>query len=348
LIYSDNLLSVNGEAPYGIHLEMNFNQANKHRLCIAPMMDYTDRHGRYFLRQITRNALLYSEMITAGAVNQGERQKLLEFNDKEHPVALQLGGCDASELAKAAKIGELIGYDEINLNVGCPSERVKRGRFGVCLMKEPDLVAQIIEQIHAAVNIPVTVKCRIGVEKYESLESLCEFVRKVKEVGASCVAVHARVAILEGFSPKQNRTIPPLNYPRVYTLKKKFRNLEIILNGGIRNLNEVEQHLNYVDGIMIGRAAFEDPYMLAEADRRIFHDNHDIPTRHTIGRIMLPYIEDVLTKGARLHNITKHMLGLFHAKPGARQWRRYLSTNVFIPNAGPEVVEKALELVPEE
>ncbi len=327
---------------------MNYNREKKHRLCIAPMMDYTDRHGRFFLRQITKNALLYSEMITAGAVNHGERKQLLEFNVEEHPVALQLGGCDAGELARAAKYGELVGYDEINLNVGCPSDRVKRGRFGVCLMKEPDLVAKIVEEISSTVNVPVTVKCRIGIEKYESLELLCEFVRKVKEVGASCVAVHARVAVLKGFSPKQNRTIPPLNYPRVYILKKKFKDLEIILNGGIRNLNEVEQHLDYVDGTMIGRAAFDDPYMLAEADSRIFNDNHNVPTRHVIGRIMLPYIEDALTKGARLHNITKHMLGLFHARPGARQWRRYLSENVFTPNAGPEVVERALKLVPEE
>ncbi len=327
---------------------MNFSHANEHRLCIAPMMDYTDRHGRYFLRQITRNALLYSEMITAGAVNHGERERLLQFNDEEHPVALQLGGCDARELASAAKFGELVGYDEINLNVGCPSDRVKRGRFGVCLMKEPDLVAKIIEEICAAVDIPVTVKCRIGIENFESLESLVAFVKRMKEAGVSCVVVHARIAVLEGFTPKQNRTIPPLNYPRVYMLKKNFRDLKIVINGGIRNLNEVETHLDYVDGTMIGRAAFEDPYMLAEADRRVFCDKHDVPTRHVIGRNMLPYIENVLRNGVRLHKITKHMLGLFHARPGARQWRRYLSENVYLPNAGPEVVERALELVPEE
>ncbi|MBT3629430.1 MAG: tRNA dihydrouridine(20/20a) synthase DusA [Rhodospirillaceae bacterium] len=317
------------------------------RLSVAPMMECTDRHGRYFLRQISRNILLYSEMITAAALVHGKRDDLLAYDAAEHPLALQLGGSDPAELALAAKYGEAAGYGEINLNVGCPSDRVKSGRFGACLMAEPELVARCVAAMAAAVEIPVTVKCRTGIDGHDSFELLRAFAGKMVEAGMASLAVHSRIAILEGLSPKQNREIPPLNYARVYRLKEELPALEIILNGGVRSLGDALAHLERVDGVMIGRAAFDDPYILAEADQRLFSDSHAMPSRHDIARAMLPYIERALSKGARLNHITRHMLGLFHARPGARAWRRYLSENVPLAGAGPETVEQALARVPE-
>ena len=320
---------------------------NDRRLSVAPMMECTDRHGRYFLRQCSRRVLLYSEMITAAAVRHGKREFLLAFDVAEHPVALQLGGGDPAELVVAAKLGQAAGYGEINLNVGCPSDRVKSGRFGACLMAEPELVARCVEAMADAVELPVTVKCRIGINGRDSFEQLRSFAGLLVGAGMASLAVHARIAILEGLSPKQNREIPPLNYDRVYRLKDELPALEIVLNGGVRSLADAAQHLQHVDGVMIGRAAFEDPYILAEADRRIFADSGAIPSRHDIARAMQPYAERAITNGARLNHITRHMLGLFHARPGARIWRRYLSENVPKPGAGPEVIEQALALVPE-
>jgi len=320
---------------------------NDRRLSVAPMMECTDRHGRYFLRQCSRRVLLYSEMIAAAAVRHGKREFLLAFDVAEHPVALQLGGGDPVELAEAAKLGQAAGYGAINLNVGCPSDRVKSGRFGACLMAEPELVARCVEAMADAVELPVTVKCRIGINGRDSFEQLRSFAGLLVGTGMASLAVHARIAILEGLSPKQNREIPPLNYDRVYRLKDELPALEIVLNGGVRSLADAAQHLQHVDGVMIGRAAFEDPYILAEADRRIFADSGAIPSRHDIARAMQPYAERAITNGARLNHITRHMLGLFHARPGARIWRRYLSENVPKPGAGPEVIEQALALVPE-
>jgi len=320
---------------------------NDRRLSVAPMMECTDRHGRYFLRQCSRRVLLYSEMITAAAVCHGKREFLLAFDVAEHPVALQLGGGDPAELVVAAKLGQAAGYGEINLNVGCPSDRVKSGRFGACLMAEPELVARCVAAMVDAVDLPVTVKCRIGINGRDSFEQLRSFASLLVGAGMASLAVHARIAILEGLSPKQNREIPPLNYDRVYRLKDELPALEIILNGGVRSLADAAQHLQHVDGVMIGRAAFEDPYILAEADARIFADVGAIPSRHDIARAMQSYAKRALTNGARLNHITRHMLGLFHARPGARIWRRYLSENVPKPGAGPEVIEQALALVPE-
>ncbi len=311
------------------------------------MMECTDRHGRYFLRQFSRRVLLYSEMINAAAICYGKRDFLLAFDAVEYPVALQLGGSDPAELAMAARHGEAAGYGEINLNIGCPSERVKRGRFGAVLMAEPGLVAHCVAAMVEVVDIPVTVKCRIGIDDHNSFEFLHGFVQKVADAGMASLTVHARVALLEGLTPKENREIPPLNYQRVYQLKEELPRLDIILNGGVKSIDEALQHLTRVDGAMIGRAAFENPYILSEADARIFADPHKVPSRHEIARAMLPYVECNLSSGSRLNHITRHMLGLFHARPGARAWRRYLSENVPRLGAGPEVIEQALERVPD-
>ena len=311
------------------------------------MMECTDRHGRYFLRQCSRRVLLYSEMLTAAAVRHGKRDFLLAFDAAEHPVALQLGGGDPAELAVAAKFGQAAGYGEINLNVGCPSDRVKSGRFGACLMAEPELVARCVAAMADAVDIPVTVKCRIGIDGRDSFEQLRSFTGLLIGAGQARLAVHARSAVLQGLSPKQNREIPPLDYSRVYRLKEELPKLEIILNGGVRSLDAAAGHMHSVDGVMIGRAAFEDPYILAAADGRFFADAQGAPSRHDIARAMLPYAERALREGARLNHVTRHMLGLFHARPGARAWRRYLSEHVPRPGAGPESIEQALARVPE-
>jgi tRNA-dihydrouridine synthase A len=314
-------------------------------LSVAPMMDWTDRNCRFFHRQISRRTLLYTEMLTTGAVLHGDRERLLGFSPAEHPVALQLGGSDPAQLAEAARIGEQWGYDEINLNCGCPSDRVQSGRFGACLMAEPELVARLVAAMREAVRIPVTVKSRIAIDELEEWSTLEGFVRRISEAGCTRFIVHARKAWLQGLSPKENRDIPPLRYELVHRLKAEFPHLDISINGGIRTLDAAAEQLRHVDGVMIGRAAYENPYILAEADRRFFGSQEPVRERHAVVEAMLSYIEERLKQGAPLSAITRHMLGLFQGLPGARAWRRHLSENVHKPGAGPEVVTAALAMV---
>lgn len=310
------------------------------------MMDWTDRHCRFFLRQISARTLLYTEMITAQAILRGDRQRLLGYDPAEHPVALQLGGADPALLAEAAKIGEEFGYDEINLNCGCPSDRVQSGRFGACLMLEPELVRDCVAAMRAAVNIPVTVKHRIGVDDVDSYEALTRFVRVVAESGCTSFSVHARKAWLSGLSPKQNREIPPLSYETPYRLKADFPAFEFILNGGVRTLDDTATHLEKIDGVMIGRAAYESPYMLAEADRRIFGEGTPVPSRREIMERFMVYARAELAAGNPLRHMTRHILGLFNNLPRARTWRRILTEGAVPNEAGVEVIERALEALP--
>ena len=318
------------------------------RLSVAPMMARTDRHCRYFLRQITARTLLYSEMIHAEAVLRGDRNRLLAFDEAEHPVGLQLGGSQPDALAHAAEVGQAFGYDEINLNIGCPSPRVRKGRFGAALMATPDAVADCARAMIRAVDVPVTVKCRIGIDGRGAYEDLKSFVETVAAAGVKSFAVHARIAVLGGLSPAENREIPPLRYDAVYRLKQDFPALEVAINGGVASLDEAEAHLGTVDGAMIGRAAYADPAMLRGADRRIFGaPMRALPGRHDIARTMLPYARRACADGVPLHRITRHMLGLFAGKPGGRAWRRALGGGGHRPGAGAEVIEEALALVPE-
>ncbi len=318
------------------------------RLSIAPMMACTDRHGRYFLRLMTARTLLYSEMVTAAAVLHGDRSRLLAFDDAEHPLGLQLGGSEPDALARASEIGQAFGYDEINLNVGCPSERVRRGSFGAALMAAPDLVADCTAAMIRAVDLPVTVKCRIGIDGRGAYRDLKDFVETVAAAGVRSFAVHARIAVLGGLSPAENREVPPLRYDAVYRLKQDFPALEVVLNGGVTGLDAVETHLDQIDGVMIGRAAYRDPAMLRTVDRRIFDaDERPPPSRHDIARAMLAYIRRMNDEGVPLHRITRHMPGLFAGVPGGRAWRRVLGQNSHRPGAGAEVIEEALTLVPE-
>lgn len=305
------------------------------------MMDCTDRHDRYFLRLISPDALLYSEMITAKAIHYGDKQRLLGFNHAEHPVVLQLGGSEPDLLAEAAKIGEDFGYDEINLNVGCPSPRVSSGNFGACLMHEPELVARCVAAMSDNVSIPVTVKTRIGVDDKDSYEELCEFIDIVKESGCETFIMHARKAWLEGLSPKENREIPPLRYDVVARMKNDYPQLEIIVNGGIKTLADVKQHLAWADGVMIGREAYSNPYLLAELQAELFAQK-DIPSRHEVVQKLLPYVQLQLEQGIKLSAITRHIVGLFQKVPGAAKWRRYISEHAHKSGAGVEVVEQAL------
>ena len=306
------------------------------------MMDWTDRHDRAFLRVISRRTLLYTEMVTTGAILHGDRDRFLAFDASEHPVALQLGGSEPGDLAACAREGAARGYDEINLNLGCPSDRVQRGRFGACLMTEPALVADCVAAMIAAVDIPVTVKTRIGVDDQDSYEALQTFVQKIAAVGCRSFTIHARIAWLSGLSPKQNREIPPLRYDVVYALKRDFPDLAFVLNGGVQSLEEAETHLQRVDGVMIGRAAYQQPYLLAEADRRIFGEMTPPRSREEIIEAFLPYVARQVSRGVPLKSITRHMLGLFNGLPGARAWRRHLSEAAHRPGAGPEVIEAAL------
>lgn len=315
------------------------------RLCVAPMLDWTDRHDRYFLRLFSRHTLLYTEMVTTGAIIHGDRQYLLGFDDTEHPVALQLGGSSPADLAECSKIAEDWGYDEINLNVGCPSDRVQNGAFGACLMAKPELVAECLNTMQQAVNIPVTVKHRIGIDDLDSYELLYRFIEVVSSSGCSTFLIHARKAFLQGLSPKENRDIPPLKYDWVYQIKKDFPELEIIINGGIKTLAETQSHLEHVDGVMIGREAYHNPYILAEADTLLFDDHYEMPSRHEILQRFLPYIEKEMREGIRLTHMSKHVLGLFHAQPGGRKFRQYISENAFKPGAGIEVLENAAKLI---
>lgn len=318
-----------------------------HRLCVAPMMDWTDRHDRYFLRLLSRHTRLYTEMVTTSAVLHGDRQRLLGFDATEHPLALQLGGSDPGELAGCARIAEDWGYDEVNLNVGCPSDRVQSGRFGACLMAEPGLVADCVAAMGAATRLPVTVKTRIGIDHRDTYEELAAFVSRVTEAGCQTLIVHARKAWLQGLSPKENREVPPLNYPTVYRLKQDFPALNMVINGGILNLDAASEHLQQVDGVMIGRAAYQNPYLLASVDQRLFGDPAPILDRRQIVQRLLPYVEQELAKGLYLHRITRHILGLFQGQPGARQWRRYLSENAPRSGADANVIRQALARVPE-
>jgi len=309
------------------------------------MMEWTDRHCRFFLRQISRHCLLYTEMVTTGAVIHGDRDRLIGFDPAEHPVALQLGGSDSAALAECARIAESWGYDEVNLNVGCPSDRVQSGRFGACLMAEPDLVARCVGAMRDAVSIPVTVKSRIGIDDQEEWPALKGFVDTVAETGATRFIVHARKALLSGLSPKENRDIPPLRYDLVHRLKAERPDLTILINGGITTLDAVEEHLADLDGVMLGRAGYQNPFILADVDRRFLGGPATDITREQIVGRMLPYIERELARGVPLKAVTRHMLGLFQAVPGAKIWRRHLSENAHRPGAGPEVVETASALV---
>jgi tRNA-dihydrouridine synthase A len=317
-------------------------RSHTHLLSIAPMMDWTDRHDRAFLRVLSRRTLLYTEMVTSGAILHGDRDRLLAFDASEHPVALQLGGSDPADLAVCAREGAARGYDEINLNLGCPSDRVQRGRFGACLMVEPDLVADCVAAMIAAVDVPVTVKTRIGVDETDSYEALQAFVAKVAAAGCRCFTIHARKAWLSGLSPKENREVPPLRYEVVYALKRDFPELEIVLNGGVQSLEEAQAHLAQVDGVMIGRAAYQTPYVLAEADRLVFGEPAAPKSREQVVADFLPYVERQLAEGVPLKSITRHMLGLFNGLPGARAWRRHLAEEAHRPGAGPAVIEAAL------
>lgn len=316
-------------------------------IAVAPMLDWTDRHYRYFIRLLSRHTLLYTEMVTTGAILRGDRERLLAHDPAEYPLALQLGGSDPAELAHCARIAADWGYDEINLNVGCPSNRVQSGRFGACLMAEPDLVAACVVAMRAATDLPVTVKTRIGIDERDSYQELADFVRRVAAGGCTVFIVHARKAWLSGLSPKENREIPPLRHEVVHRLKQDFPELTIVLNGGLTTLEQVTEQLRQVDGAMIGRAAYENPYLLADVDRRFFGSSASPPNRHQVVRALLPYLEDRLRAGTPLQCMTRPILGLFQGIPGARAWRRVLSERAWRHGAGVEVVEAALERVVE-
>ena len=308
-------------------------------------MDWTDRHCRVFHRLMTRHARLYTEMLTTGAIIHGDRKRLLEFDASEHPVALQLGGSELQHLATAAKIGEDFGYDEINLNVGCPSDRVKDGRFGACLMAEPALVAECVDAMKRAVRIPVTVKCRIGIDDQDPELALDVLARGVVAAGADALIVHARKAWLDGLSPKENRDIPLLDYDRVYRLKVALPDVPVIINGGIASLDEAKRHLVHVDGVMLGRAAYQEPWRLLAADRELFGVAAPYATMKDVFEAIMPYVEDQLAQGTRLHSITRHFVGAFHGVPGARAFRRHLAENGVKPGAGANVLRDAIALV---
>jgi tRNA-dihydrouridine synthase A len=317
------------------------NTTPSHKLAVAPMMDWTDRHCRAFHRTLTRHTLLYTEMVTTQAVIHGDRARLLGYDDVEHPVALQLGGSDPAQLAEAAKIGADYGYEEINLNVGCPSDRVQSGRFGACLMLEPDLVAECMAAMIAAVRIPVTLKCRIGVDDQDPETALFTLVDACAKAGVDTVAVHARKAWLQGLSPKENRDIPPLDYPLVYRLKRERPNLTIMINGGIPDLDAAEAHLDHVDGVMLGRAAYHDPGLLGAVDARLYGEDGVVSPAEAV-EAYRPYLSARLAEGVHLSAMTRHMLGLFAGQPGARAWRRVLTTGAVKPGAGLEVLDAAL------
>jgi tRNA-dihydrouridine synthase A len=309
------------------------------------MMDWTDRHCRVFHRHLTRRARLYTEMLTTGAIIHGERHRLLGFDGSEHPVALQLGGSDARDLATSSKIGEDFGYDEINLNVGCPSDRVRDGRFGACLMAEPQLVAACVAAMKRAVKIPVTVKCRIGIDDQDPEAALDVLARGVVAAGADALIVHARKAWLNGLSPRENRDIPPLDYDRVYRLRRALPDVPIIINGGIASVAQAKHHLAHVDGVMLGRAAYQEPWQLLSVDPEIFGEPAPFAAIKDVFAAMMPYIERELAKGTRLHSITRHFVGAFHAVPGARAFRRHLAENGVKPGARTEVLRDAIALV---
>ena len=315
------------------------------RLSVAPMMDWTDSFCRRFHRVLTRRALLYSEMVPTGAILRGERERFLAFDPVEKPLALQLGGSDPAALAECAAIAEVWDYDEVNLNVGCPSDRVQNARFGACLMAEPQLVARCVQAMRAATGIPVTVKHRIGIDEQDSYEELKAFVAAVAEAGCRSFTVHARKAWLQGLSPKQNREIPPLRYEMVHRLKRDFPELEIVINGGITSLDAAAEQLARLDGVMLGRVAYQDPWTLAQVDSRVFGETDPVQSRDQAVESLLPWLKEIHRQGAPVKAVTRHILGLFNGLPGARAWRRHLSENAVRPDAGPEVLEEALAFV---
>ncbi|MCG8086371.1 MAG: tRNA dihydrouridine(20/20a) synthase DusA [Candidatus Thiodiazotropha taylori] len=324
-----------GEAKHDRETRLN------RRLSVAPMLDWTDRYCRYFLRLISSHVLLYTEMVTTGAILHGNRARFLDFDPSEHPVALQLGGSEPEALGQCAKLGEAWGYDEINLNVGCPSDRVQSGRFGACLMLTPELVADCVKAMRDQVTIDVTVKHRIGVDDQDSYQALCDFVGKVSEAGCETFIVHARKAWLQGLSPKENREIPPLHYETVHQLKRDYPDLQIIINGGITTLEQVEENLKQVDGVMIGREAYNNPWILSQADSLIYASEGSPASRQQIIEAMIPYIDQELSAGTPINRITRHILGLFQGLPGAKKWRRMLSEEAHKAGADSGLIRRA-------
>ena len=314
------------------------------KISVAPMMDCTDRHERFFLRLISKNTLLYTEMIVDEAINRGNKKKLLEFNINEKPVALQLGGSSPKLLKEATKVGEDFGYDEINLNLGCPSRKVEKNRFGACLIKEPKLVADCLTTMQSATKLPVTIKTRIGYDNVEDYENLYRFISILKLTGIKTFIIHARKAMLGKFTPKQNLNIPPLKYDYVYKLKEDFPDEEIIINGGITSIEEINNHLKKTDGVMIGRAAYHSPYLLAEIEKEIFK-NKTIPSRQEVIENLIPYVKDELKKGTRLNQIMRHTLGLFHGQTGASYWKRYLSENMCVRDADIQKIDHLMDKI---
>ena len=314
------------------------------KVSVAPMMDCTDKHERYFLRLISKNVLLYTEMIVSEAIDRGDKNKLLSFNLNEKPVALQLGGSSPKLLANASKIGEEFGYDEINLNLGCPSKKVQKNKFGACLIKEPNLVADCLNEMQSKTKLPVTVKTRVGYDDVEDYESLFNFVKLLKSTGVKTFIIHARKAMLGKFTPKQNLNIPPLKYDMVYKLKKDFKELEIIINGGITSTNQIKEHLNKVDGVMIGRSIYHSPYILADIEKEIF-DNDEIVSRQEVIEKLIPYVKNEIKKGARLNQIMRHTIGLFHGQTGSNFWKRYLSENMCIRDADVKKIDHIMDKI---
>ena len=311
---------------------------------VAPMMDCTDRHERYFLRLISKNVLLYTEMIVSEAIDRGDKEKLLSFNLDEKPVALQLGGSSPKLLAKASKIGEEFGYDEINLNLGCPSKKVQKNKFGACLIKEPKLVAECLSEMQTKTKLPVTVKTRIGYDDVDDYESLFKFIHHLKSTGVKTFIIHARKAMLGKFTPKQNLNIPPLKYEMVYKLKKDFKDLEIIINGGISSTHEIKNHLNKVDGALIGRSIYHSPYMLAEIEKELFNNNN-VLSREQVIEQLVPYVKNEIKNGTRMNQIMRHTLGLFHGKTGSSFWKNYLTKNMCVRDADVQKIDHIMDKV---
>ena len=314
------------------------------KVSVAPMMDCTDRHERFFLRLISKNTLLYTEMIVDEAIARGNKKKLLEFNINEKPVALQLGGSSPNLLSQAAKIGEDFGYDEINLNLGCPSKKVEKNKFGACLMKEPNLVADCLSKMQTVTKLPVTIKTRIGYDNVEDYENFHKFISIIRETGVKTFIIHARKAMLGKFTPKQNLNIPPLKYDYVYKLKKDFPKEQIIINGGINSVDKIKPHLEKTDGVMIGRAAYHTPYILADIEKEIFNNNK-VPSRQEVIEQLIPYIKNELKKGTRLNQIMRHTLGLFHGQNGASYWKRYLSENMCVRDADVKKIDHIMDKI---
>ena len=317
------------------------------KFTVAPMLDWTDRHCRHFHRLLTKYAILYTEMVTTGALLNGDVDRHLRFDVAEHPVALQLGGSDPHDLATCARMAADYGYDEVNINVGCPSERVQKGAFGACLMAEPELIGECVSAMQAAVSIPITVKNRIGIDDQDDYEGLHRFISTVSQAGCRTFIIHARKAWLKGLSPKENREIPPLRYESVYQIKREFPQLEILINGGITTLEQCQQHLQYVDGVMVGREAYHNPWVLAQVDAQLYGTSSAVDDRKAIVEAFLPYVQQQLEQGVPLGHMTRHILGIFQGMAGARAWRRHISENAHKAGAGVELLREAMQMVRE-